>query len=226
MTRHAFFLGTLAAASLCCAAAAPASAYELDEGYGLYGLAGTTGVGLGVLKSLNPWFDLRAEFGSASQNRSYSESGIDYDAQVKLRESALYADYRPFSGVFHLTTGVSLSTPTLAMQAQPGPGGTIDINGTSYDATGQWAHAKVNYPSTMPYLGLGWSSSSQTRAGMSFGLDLGAFMGKAKGQVEFSDGLKTAAGSANIAAEQADFSSSVGKLAVWPVIKLAVGYRF
>lgn len=191
---------------------------------GFYGVAGSGGYGLGVIKHINPHFGLRAEASTFSYNDTYTQDAVTYDVGLKLRDAGIYADYRPFAGNFRLVGGVTINTPSASMSAQPA-GGFFTLNGNQYDATGESISASIRFPSSMPYVGLGWGYGGYGKTGLSFGVDIGAAIGKPSFTYTASSGLTTAAG-ADLQAEADKFAAEVQKIKFYPAFKIGVSYAF
>jgi len=201
----------------------PVGAQESGRGMGAYVTGGTVGAGLGLSYRAAERCTLRGEWTHYSLTRTFSDNSIDYRAQVTLQSGAVYADYRPFAGGFRFTGGVSFLGPKADAEGQA-VGGVFTINGHDYDATGESIKGTVKYPSVMPYLGLGWGY--RPAGGLMVGLDLGAFLGKPKASLTYSQGILDVASAADLAAEEQQFRDKVERVKVFPVLKLGVGYSF
>ena len=103
--------------------------------------------------------------------------------------------------------------------------GTVTINHVQYDASGQWAKGTIKFKSVSPYLGLGWGHRPE-RGGFGFFGDLGVAYGKPTVTLNVSDGLRQAAGDANIAAEQATLQDKANKAKFFPVLRIGVDYQW
>jgi len=196
---------------------------------GIYAIGGSGGIGLGVTKNLYDRYTLRGEWSSYSVDRAITEGDVTYDGRLKLQAAALYVDYHPFEGSFRLTAGLSLAGPRASMEGRA-TGGTITLNGNVYDATGEYVKAKVEYPSVMPYLGLGWGYRPSGKPGMMWGVDLGVFFGRTTASVTFSPGLVQAATQAghpeDLALEEQKFKDAADGIPIYPLVKVGIGYSF
>jgi hypothetical protein len=175
---------------------------------------GTTGVVLGAaFKEPQSRVGYRAELSSASISRDYSDGATQVSTKLKNRSVDLLADYHVFSGRFRVTAGLTTGKKE------------IDGNGTyTQGATSTPVSATASFPSTMPYLGVGYSSVGTDEPGLGFSVDLGAYVGKAKGDLTASD--PTVAASADFQAEQAKYRDDVAKYKFYPVLKVGANYRF
>lgn len=197
--------------------AAPARALEVFAGLG------TTGLEVGVAERIGGAAGMRMSAEFLDLGRDFERNGATYDTRLKFRSLGVYGDYF-LPGGFRLTAGALLGSRKAAGDAVA-TNGTITINGTSYPAAGESVAAEAKFPSAAPHLGVGWGHH-QPAKGMNFYLDLGVVIGKADAKITPSAGILAAAGSDNIAAEQANLQESVDKLKAYPVLKLGFGYKF
>ncbi len=138
----------------------------------VYGTAGFLGYGLGVAQPLGPHLGVRADIATAG-NRSErrTEEGIDYDAKVKLDRTNLLLDWFVMGGTFRVSTGLTFANTKLVLDAS-GAGGTLNVGGNNYTTTAaDGFNVSVKYPSTMPYLGIGWGHNMQRDKGWRFAFE-------------------------------------------------------
>ena len=201
--------------------AATASAGEV------YGTAGFLGYGLGYAQPIGPHLGVRADFatmGSRSERRT--EEGITYDANAKLDRTNLLLDWFPMAGTFRVSTGMTFANSKLVLDAS-GAGGTLTIGGTTYTTTAaDGFNATIKYPSTMPYIGIGWGHGMQSSGGWRFALDVGAAIGKPKVSVVTRGQLALPAAQADVDRETQELRDGVGAVKVLPQVMLSVGYSF
>lgn len=192
--------------------------------FGVYAVAGSGGYGLGLIKHISPNFGIRAEALAYSYNGTYNQNAVTYDVAVKLRDSGVYADYRPFAGMFRVVGGVMINTPSASMSAQP-TGGVFTLNGIDYSAAGESISSTIKFPSSMPYVGIGWGYGGYNKKGFSVGVDIGASIGKPSFTYTASSGLTTLAGS-DLQAEADKIRKDVEKIKFYPGFKVGVSYAF
>jgi len=209
----------LCAAVLASLPAAPARAGEL------YFQAGLPGVGIGYAHPLNSWVGVRGDFVTlGSRSETTTEEGIAYDARLKASRGALFADLYPFAGGFRFTLGATSNRYKINLDAS-GAGTTINVGGTDYVlGPGDGLAVEVKYPSTTPYVGLGWGHHASS--GLRFSLDLGASIGKARLTVTPRGQLAQPAAQADVDRETAELRDGVGKVKALPQISFAIGYSF
>ena len=193
---------------------------------GWYGVAGTGGLGIGVSRPVSSAWGLRGEVAEASVTRAYTENDVRYRGEVQLRGSGLFADYRPFHGSFRLVLGAVVGRTGGELLAEPA-NGTVTLDGQTFNATGNSLTASIRYPSSMPYVGLGWGHGRSSRTGWTFGLDLGVAVGKPKVRLTGDGDLLSQAGAAEaLAAEQRQVQQELDRIGVLPVLKFSIGYQF
>jgi hypothetical protein len=214
-------IALLALASLTAVHAAEGSS---TSGVMIYAVGGTGGIGGGVGYHFNDVFTVRGEIASYDYGDNVNQDGINYSGELKLATQAAYLDIHPFSGTFRLTVGVD-SGRTEFGGAAVGDGGSIDVNGTSYAyGAGDSITAAVRYPSTMPYVGIGWGLNG---GGFNLGFDLGVNIGSADLVMTRSASLGAIPGfDANFDAQRAKYAQDVADVNVFPIIKISVGYSF
>lgn len=193
---------------------------------GLYGVVGTGGLGLGLNRPFTPAWGLRAELSQASVSDTYTQDQISYRGDVKLRGSGVFADYRPFDGSFRLVLGATAGRTGGDLLAEP-RNGQITLDGQTFNASGNSLRASVQYPSSMPYLGLGWGHGRLNATGWTFGLDLGVAIGKPKVRLTATGDLLAQPGAADaLAAEERKVQDDLNGIGVLPVLKFSAGYQF
>jgi hypothetical protein len=195
------------------------------EGLTPYAVGGTAGYGLGLMKHVSPAWTVRGEWLGATWRDTATSGDLRFSGDANARGGGLFADYRPYRGNFRVVGGVTLRGSSATLLAEPAAGNFV-INGTEYAAAGESIKMKMKYPSTMPYLGLGWGYSPYGYKGLSIGVDFGFSFGKPTGSMTFSSGLSGQAGAANIAAEQAKFARELDKVSYFPSMKVGVAYAF
>ena len=202
------------------------SGSAMAQGVGVYGVAGTGGLGVGLNLPIGPAFGLRGELASLTESDTYTEDQITYKGDLKLKGNGVFADFRPFMGTFRLVGGVTFGGSAAALDAQARDG-TVTIDGQRFDAAGNSLRANIKYPSNMPYVGVGWGHGRFNEPGWTFGLDLGVSIGKPKVSLTGSGGLLAQPGaSAAIAAEERKVQDDLNSARVLPVVKVSVGSQF
>ncbi|MCW7538917.1 hypothetical protein OOT46_13810 [Aquabacterium sp. A7-Y] len=214
-------LRSVAALALC-SAATLSHAGEVYTGIGLPGLM------IGYAQPLNDSFTLRADFATlGSRSKNGSEEGIDYEGKIKFSRIGLFGDWFPFGNGFRFTGGVTFNKMRADLEGRPS-GGTITIGDTTYAASGEDRFdVEVKFPSTTPYLGLGWGHQAGPKGGWGFAFDVGASFGKAKVRGSVSGPLLSQTVSQeDIDRELEEIRDGVGKVKAIPQLSVGVNYRF
>ena len=191
----------------------------------LYTKLGVPGVMLGYSQPFGRLFGLRADYGTVGERTDRrTENGISYDTKLKLSSAALLGDWFPFAGSFRLTGGITSNQYKLDLLAS-GAGGSLSIGNTTYATTANDKfNVQVKFPSSSPYVGLGWGHGEGN--GLRFSVDLGARIGKATVSYALSGPLAGQVSQADIDAELADLRDGVGKVRAIPQISFGLGYSF
>lgn len=225
----------LASASMACALSAsaqestqPASAFKMPETVLAYGSVGSQGLGVGLGVALGEKSSLRAELSTASYSFDKTESDIRYKGDLDVKGISLLADYFPFGGKFRLTGGVNFGKAGASFKGETTGGGLININGTDYPvAPGEGINATLDFPKPRPYLGIGWGLGQLSQKGFRFGVDIGAEIGKAKGDLTATQGLQALPGfNADFEKERQSYRDGISGIGFYPVVKLSIGYAF
>lgn len=191
----------------------------------VYVQAGLPGLGIGYAHPVNSSLTLRADAVSlGSKNDTVNEEGVDYRARIKTSRVGLFADWHPMASGFRVTGGLTSTNYGLALNAS-GAGQVINVGGTNYTLTAADSlDVKVKYPSTMPYVGIGWGH--HVGSGIRFAFDLGVGVGKPKVSAVGVGQLASTAAQADVDRELAELRDGIGKVSVLPQLSIAVGYSF
>jgi hypothetical protein len=193
----------------------------------VYGGIGLPGLMLGYAHAYSPTLTARvdvATLGSRSGNRT--EDGIAYAGKIEAHRAGVFGDWFPFQGGFRLTGGVTFNKVGLALGAQPGAGGSITIGGQTINAlaAGDRFDVSIKFPSTTPYLGLGYGHHAGK--GLGFHADLGVSIGRTKLTATASGPNLSTVSQTDIDQELAELRDGVGKVRVLPQVSIGLNYRF
>lgn len=193
----------------------------------VYGGLGFPGVMLGYAHPLSDQFTVRADYATlGTRSDTTTEEGITYNTKIKANRLGLFADWFVSPGSsFRLTGGLTSNQYKVDLSGG-GVGSTITIGNTTYALTaGDRFDVKVKFPSTTPYLGLGWGHQKAAR-GWGFHADIGGSIGKAKVTTSVSGALAAQVSQADINAETAEIRDGVGKIRFVPQLTVGASYRF
>lgn len=211
---------------LTCAILATATLSSPAWATDLYAAIGVPGVVLGVSQPVSDRFALRADVATLGNvSHSTTDNGITYDGKLKANRLGVFADAF-VAGGFRLTGGVTFTDARYNAVGRS-TGSTINIGGTTYTATSaDGVVAQVKFPSTMPYLGIGYSSQPSNGKGWGFMFDAGLSIGKAKVTGQVTGPLAPNVPQSNVDAEVAKVRDDVNKLHGIPQLTVGVTYRF
>jgi len=207
-----------AAALVAAVVSTPTHAAEAYTGLGFPGA--TFGVAGGLASNVT----LRGEVaGGLSVSRDGQREGLTYRGDLKAGRAALFADWQPFSGRFHLTAGLTANDIKIDLNGY-GTNGTI--NGKPVNLTGETFNVQVKYARSTPYLGLGWGHQPAPGGGFGFFFDIGAQIGKFDTAVQTTIVGKYGVTQADVDAEVQKVRDTVDQLKVLPSATLGLTYRF
>ena len=127
----------------------------------------TLGLGLEVKYQFHEKFNGRVVFNQYDKSYSKTSSGNKYEGDLELSSYGLIGDWHPFGNGFRLSAGLYSNSNEIKARTA---GGQFTYQGNDYMGN---ANATVDFKSTAPYLGLGWSS--QKERGFSFDFEVGTF---------------------------------------------------
>ena len=220
---------TLSAAQTLGDADSVPSVSEAALPYGLFvsPAVSTLGLGLEAGTRLNESFGLR--FGGNWLGFDYDgvEGDVDYDADVTLASLGALVDYHPFGGGFRLSGGLRFNFNQADLDGTPTD--DIDIGNATFspDEVGTLT-GDATFDTLAPYLGVGYGATL-LEGSLSVGFDLGVmYQGQASVDLDAESGLLSddAVLQANLAIEEDEVEDDLEDFIVYPVIGLAVIYRF
>jgi hypothetical protein len=221
---------TLAALGVIAATFAAANA---RADIGVAGEVGTTGFGFHATIPLTPNLNARLGLGYLGYSYSGRTSDMDYDLNLKAKTYDALLDWYPQKdSSFRITTGLAYNGNRIDVQGRSNASGRYTIQGNTYDATSFGkVTGKVDFNKVAPYLGIGWGRPSQKDKGWSFATDIGVlFQGSPKTTLTNS-GCTASAAMCNqfandVAKENAALRDEVGKLKLYPVLRVGINYKF
>lgn len=183
--------------------------------------ASTLGAGIELGFPLSESFVFRGALNKYSRDDDQTIDDIDYDAELDLKSTALFLDWHPMQGSFHLTAGYLFSNSELTATATPT--GTYDIGGQPYTAD-VTLHGAIDLGSG-PYVGLGWGNLPAKGFGFTF--ELGAVsQGTPDASLTVSGADKDLIDPADIAQEEQNMQDDLDEFDLYPVVSLGVSYGF
>lgn len=222
--------GFLAAQTLGDAAKSPPAAATADPlPFGLFvsPTVSTLGVGLETGVRLNENFGVRFGGNWLSVDFDRTVDDVDYQAEATLASLGTLVDYHPFRGGFRLSGGVRFNFNNADLTGVPNDDVTIGNQTFAASDVGT-LDGDVSFQTVAPYLGLGYGATL-LKGALSIGVDLGVmYQGRADVDLDAEGGAL--AGDAvledNLAVEEEDIEDDLDDFLLYPVVGLAVIYRF
>ncbi|MEZ5931260.1 MAG: hypothetical protein R3F54_04815 [Alphaproteobacteria bacterium] len=197
--------------------------------YGIFVSPGISTLGLGLEAGvrLNESFGLRVGGNWLSFDYDGVEGDVDYKGDVTLASLGALADYHPFRGGFRITGGLRFNFNEADLDGTPTDDIEIGDETFAPDEVGTLT-GDVGFDVLAPYLGIGYGATL-LEGSLSIGFDLGVmYQGKADVDLDTEDGLLSddAILQENLAIEEDKVEDDLEDFVVYPVIGLAVTYRF
>jgi hypothetical protein len=223
------FMRGISASMLIAGVLAAGTASSAD--FGIYGTAGTIGLGGGVAADFNP--HLGARFGYTTYTYDIDdreESDLVLNGEADLGGSQALLDWYPMGGHFRLTVG-AVETADIHAKATP-VADTFTFDGVEYssDDVGD-ARAHADFGSLAPYVGLGFGRALSANGHLSFTADVGvAFSGAPDVTLDVTcnapNAMLCAELASDAAAEEEELQNDADDYKYWPVVSLGVSYKF
>jgi hypothetical protein len=216
-----------AAVMTAAAVAMPAAAQDKASSVGIGVSAGTLGIG----PEINWRSDKVGVRGSATffgLGRDVDSDGVTYNGDLKLRSFGGTVDVYPGGGRFRISGGARISNNRVLLKAEPAATTTVEIGDVNY--TGAQIgrlDGEVKANKFAPTLTIGFGSKAGS--GAYFGFDAGAmFQGSPKvNRLTASGPIATnAAFQAELLKERAEIEDDISNFKVYPIVQLAIGFRF
>jgi hypothetical protein len=210
-------------------AAAPAfaqSAPDAAAGVTVGVTGGTLGIGPEVAYRFSDTFGLRGNATFLSVSRGVNSNDIDYDGKLKLGSGGLMVDVFPMGGGFRISGGARINSNKVRLRATPTS--EVEVGDETYSpAEVGILSGEVKANSFAPTLTVGWSGGAAR--GFNFGIELGAmFQGAPRiNDLKATGSLATNADfQASLRQEEREVEDDLDQYKIYPIVQIAVGYRF
>lgn len=193
----------------------------------------TLGGGLEIGAAISENLSGRVGFNKYSFNYNDTSGGQTFDGKLNWSSVSALLDWRPWSGVTHLTAGVIFNSNKIDARARVANGSIFTADGVNYSCTtagGCGVDSSIAFNKVAPYLGIGWSGHPK-KQGFSLSTDIGViFQGSPHATVS-SIGMWTVGGnSASTSILDADaqnqLNSDLSRFKYYPVVSVGLGYTF
>jgi hypothetical protein len=184
---------------------------------------------LGYAHPMGSGWGLRADYaGGLNISKDGNQDGVNAVGSFKANRLGAYADWFPFSGGFRLVGGVTFNDIKADLNAVGG--GTTTINNIPVDMTGQSFNVAIKFPSTTPYLGIGYGHHKSDNKGIGFFADVGFMLGSFTATTTTSLVGQTFSGQtiqqSDVDAQTQKMRDSLGSLNVLPSASIGLLYRY
>ena len=201
-------------------------------GFGAGLRVSSLGVGLEGAVGVMPDLNVRGGVYGFQYSYSGTESGNEYEFDLKLFSAAGLVDYHLLGGGSRLSGGMLFNGNGIDAVAETELGTTYEIGGEVYtiDEVGELT-GDIEFNSLVPYVGIGWGNMASEEPGIGLLLDLGVvFQGSPSVVLGTENVLDDARAQqeleANIAAEEADLEDDLEEFKLYPVLSIGVRYAF
>ena len=143
---------------------------------------------------------------------------------LKASRFGAFADWFPLGGGFRLVGGLTMND--IKADFNGVGSGTSTINGKPVVMTGETFNVQVKFPSTTPYLGIGYGHQKSDVKGFGFYADLGVMVGTFTAETTTSLVSNGKATQADVDAQTQKIRDSLGSLSVLPSASLGLLYRY
>ncbi|HSW02213.1 MAG TPA: hypothetical protein VLI39_18765 [Sedimentisphaerales bacterium] len=224
MRHRTMWVVLVAAATVLSLAGAAGAAFE---DWAIGAKAGTLGIGGELTTSLLPdvhlrggvqWFgfDFEAEF-----------DDIDYDVDIDLLNPMLVLDWYPFSGSFRVSAGVVFNNSDITLDATLSE--PIEIGGSTYDPADVGSlRGESDFDDIAPYIGIGFGNPLSSDGRWGFMTEAGvAFIGSPNVKLRATGPFANdPALPADLAQEEEEIEDDMDAIRIYPVLSMALYYRF
>jgi len=188
----------------------------------------TLGIGANVAYKFNESFKVRGVVNYFRLSRKFSDSETELDTKLRLLTVGALGDWHVMQNGFRITGGLVYNGNRLNVRGKLTR--NLTINGRTYTPAeiGE-AKGTLDFRKIAPYLGIGYDSGHEKKAGFSFTADAGIlFQGKVRGKVDSISGL--AANRAHAVNDMKDDIVNTANKSRWlktyPVISFGLSYKF
>ncbi len=186
---------------------------------------------LGYAYPVSSSLGLRADYaGGLNVSKDGNQDGINVTGTFKASRLGAFADWFPLGGGFRLVGGLTVND--IKADFNSVGSGIATINGQNVDMTGKTFNVQVKFPSTTPYLGIGYGHQKSDAKGFGFYADLGVMVGTFTAETTTSlVGTTIVGGGATITQADVDAQTqkirdSLSSLSVLPSASLGLLYRY
>ncbi len=185
---------------------------------------------LGYAYPFSSSWGLRGDYaGGLNVSKDGNQDGVNVTGTFKASRLGAFADWYPFSGAFRLVGGLTVND--IKADISGVGSGTATVNGQTVNMSGETYNVQIKFPSTTPYLGIGYGHQKSDNKGFGFYADLGVMIGTFTADATTSlVGKPTSSGGtisqADVDAQTQKIRDSLGNISVLPSASLGLLYRY
>lgn len=194
---------------------------------------GSTGMGVHGVANVYDKLNLRLGYNWLNYDTEYSTDNGGFKAKLHLSTFDLLLDFYPFpTSSFRLTGGAIINGNNFDVTATAKDNATYQFNGNTYQASSlATVKGKIKFDTVAPYLGLGWGNPVAKDNKLSIMTELGVmFQGAPKASLEATSCTlpEQLCGQlrSDLAKESKDLQEKVSIFKTWPVLRIALTYKF
>ncbi|MGV3710237.1 MAG: hypothetical protein ACO1Q7_15495 [Gemmatimonas sp.] len=189
---------------------------------------GTLGIGVEANKLITSRLGARVGYNMFSKTTTREQDDITFDADIKLHSFTALLDFYPSArGSFHLTGGV-ITNPLEFTGVGVPSGAGYEIDGTTYTAAQVGTlNASGEFPSVLPYVGIGFGTPATSKKGVKFVVDIGAGIGQPTLNLKATNPMNNAQLAAHVENQRVKTQEDIRKyLKVWPSVTVGLAFAF
>lgn len=187
---------------------------------------GSLGAGANFAVELYDVLEARVGINAFATDFDLEVDDLSYNGDVELNSTSAILDVYPIrhSG-FRISFGAIINGNEVEGTARPAT--ATEFGGTVFqpEEIGS-ASANITFPSTAPYLGLGWGRRTGRQGNLMFSLDAGVlFQGRATVDLNVENPLGVIS-DADIAQARSEIEAELADFEAYPVVTLGFSYSF
>ncbi len=204
----------------------------------------TLGPGIEAATPVTANSNLRGGFNMFSYDHNFTEDGITYDGQLRLRSAEAHYDWFPFHGSFHVSPGVLVYNGNQVTANASVPGGsTFTLDSTTYTSSPTdpiTGTGKVDFVKAGPMFTVGWGNLlPRNHRHFSFPVELGVvYTGAPRTALTMAGTACDSSGlnclevtdnpqfQANVVAQQNKFNKDIAPFRFYPLISAGFAVNF
>ena len=187
---------------------------------------GSLGAGATLALEINSRFEARLGFNQFSANFDLDVEELNYQGDIELQTTTAIVDFYPWQNRgFRLSAGLFANGNEITGTAEPANSTTFGGRVFQPEDIGS-ASATISFPSSAPYLGLGWGKRTSKDNRLLFSVDAGVFMQggpEADISVENPNNVIT---DEDIRLAREELQEQLDDFDIYPVLTIGLSYSF